>query len=112
MCLILLFRTTVLSDITDEITEREGAELLERHRARFLRKLLEERSQESTLGSSSGRRAEVLECIEILANHIEDESIKLDGELDLDNDIETANIHGTQGGGSPTFNTDKALCRF
>jgi hypothetical protein len=108
VCLILLFRTTVLSDITDEITEREGAELLERHRARFLRKLPEERSQESTPGSSSGKRAEVLECIEILANHIADESVELGGKLGLDDDIETTHIHGMQGGGSPTFDSDKA----
>jgi hypothetical protein len=103
VCLVLLLHATVLSDRTDEITEREGAELIKRHRARFLRKLPEERSQGSIPASSSGRRTEFIEYTEVLAKYIADESIELTGKLDLD-DIETAHIHGTQGGGSPTSN--------
>lgn len=34
--------------------------------------------------------------------------MELDGKLDVDNDIETPNIHSTQGGGSPLFDADKA----
>lgn len=107
MYLVLFFHAIVLSDYIDKVSKREGIELIKRHRARFKRKQ-EERSKELTPRSSSGRRAKVLEYTRVITNNIADKSIVLDSKLDLNNNIATTHIYGTQGGGSRTFDIDKA----